>query len=324
MNKIAQVGAFAPQTLAECVQYAELISKSGLVPKDFRGKPQDIVVAIQWGNELNLAPMQSLQNISVVNGRPSMWGDSLLALVRADSRCMGINETVDGDVATCTVKRLLADKSVEEITRTFSKAEAIKAKLWGRHTWEAYPQRMLAMRARGFALRDAFPDVLKGIITTEEANDYPSEKPKDVTPSSSGSPMLDKIDQAKQNPIVKEVQNQFPDAKITKIGNEIVDKWALTYESYKSISLDNLSNMDNSSRQKILGDWWKQSVELFKLATMGSELLRSEDAFQPLFEIVCKTSDKAKSYFETKHIEEIQPEMQRLTQTQTHEIEGVE
>ena len=131
--------------------------------------------------------------------------------------------------------------------------------------------------------------------------------------------MLDKIEKVKQNPIVKETLKTFPNSKITKVGDEIVDKWALAYESYKSISLQNLNNIDNSSRQQILGDWWKQSVDLFKLANMGSELIRSEDAFQPLFEIVCKTSEKAKSYFETKHIADIQPELQRLTQTQTHE-----
>ena len=41
------------------------------------------------------------------------------------------------------------------------------------------------MRARGFALRDAYPDVLKGLISTEEAQDYPEETkrpPKDITP----------------------------------------------------------------------------------------------------------------------------------------------
>lgn len=315
MNKMAKVGAFAPQTLAECVQYAELISKSGLVPKDFRGKPQDIVVAIQWGNELNLAPMQSLQNISVVNGRPSMWGDSLLALVRADSRCMGINETVEGDVATCTVKRLLADKSIEEITRTFSKAEAIKAKLWGRHTWEAYPQRMLAMRARGFALRDAFPDVLKGIITTEEANDYPSEEPKDVTPSPSGSAMLDKIEQAKQNPIVKEVEKQFSDSKITKIGDEFVnpfDNLALTKIDPKTVDgKDGLA-------------WFNHYVKVFQACESADDQEKAEKVFNPIFNELQAKSEEAKDYLQAKFIEKIEPELARLNQIQTHKSEGVQ
>jgi len=33
----------------------------------------------------------------------------------------------------------------------------------------------LQMRARGFALRDAFPDVLKGLLSAEEAGDIPWE-----------------------------------------------------------------------------------------------------------------------------------------------------
>ncbi len=54
--------------------------------------------------------------------------------------------------------------------------DAKRAGLWGKGgPWTAYPKRMLQMRARGFALRDAFPDVLKGMISVEEAQDYPDE-----------------------------------------------------------------------------------------------------------------------------------------------------
>ena len=53
-------------------------------------------------------------------------------------------------------------------------------RLWGKNVWKSYPDRMLQMRARGFALRDSFPDVLKGLITREEAQDYQTE-PINVT-----------------------------------------------------------------------------------------------------------------------------------------------
>tara|TARA_R100001480_G_scaffold133841_1_gene130946 strand:- start:169 stop:873 length:705 start_codon:yes stop_codon:yes gene_type:complete len=94
---------------------------------------------------------------------------------------MGVEETQEGGVATCIVKRKLADGSVEEVKRTFSMKQAQQAQLANRPTWKAYPERMLQHRARGNALRDAFPDVLRGIITTEEAQDY--DDPKDVTPT---------------------------------------------------------------------------------------------------------------------------------------------
>jgi hypothetical protein len=178
-------GTLTPATLTEAMSASEAMARSQLVPKEFVGKPSNILVAMQWGNELGLSPMQSLQNIAIINGKPTMYGDALLALVRADPRCLGVEETVSGEgdkrVATCTIKRgttVMADgREAEEVTRTFNVADAKQAKLWNKQgPWQQYPERMLQMRARGFCMRDAFPDVLRGVITTEEADDYPPAK----------------------------------------------------------------------------------------------------------------------------------------------------
>jgi hypothetical protein len=90
--------------------------------------------------------------------------------------CESVTETIDGEgdnmVATCTAKRRGYEKPT--VVR-FSVADAKKAGLWGKSgPWTQYPRRMLQLRARGFALRDAFPDVLKGLVTAEEAQDYPT------------------------------------------------------------------------------------------------------------------------------------------------------
>jgi hypothetical protein len=182
MNKLPTL---APQTMAEAMDFSKMISHSQMVPKQYQGKPQDVLVAIQWGYELGLQPLQALQNIAVINGKPSVYGDAALALVKNDPRCAGVSETVTGDgdakTATCLVKRRYGD-DIEETVRTFSVRDAKMARLWGKPgPWQQYPDRMLMMRARGFALRDAFPDALKGVITAEEAQDMPSE-PKDITP----------------------------------------------------------------------------------------------------------------------------------------------
>ena len=108
-----------------------------------------------------------------------MFGDALIGLVRRHPDCKGIKETIDGEgddrTATCTVKRLQGGE-IEEITKTFSWRDAKKADLTTRGPWKSYPDRMLQMRARGFALRDGFPDALAGVITREEADDYPEMK----------------------------------------------------------------------------------------------------------------------------------------------------
>ena len=181
MNSIVTTRqSLVPTTINEMELFAEKLSKSILVPKDYQGKPANCFVAIQWGLECGLAPLQALQSIAVINGKPSMYGDALLAMVRADSRCLGVHEEQQGGVATCIIKRKHSDGSVEEVKRTFSMKQAQQAGLSNRPTWKAYPERMLQHRARGNAIRDAFPDVIHGLISAEEAQDY--DEPKDITP----------------------------------------------------------------------------------------------------------------------------------------------
>jgi hypothetical protein len=175
----------APQNMTEAMEYSKILATSNMVPAGYKGKPQDILVAIGWGYEVGLQPMQALQNIAVINGKPSVYGDAALALVKADSRCAGVKEWIEGEgddmTAHCLVKRRY-NEDMEETVATFSVMDAKQARLWGKQgPWQQYPKRMLAMRARGFAIRDAFPDAMKGMITAEEAQDYPTA-PRDVTP----------------------------------------------------------------------------------------------------------------------------------------------
>jgi hypothetical protein len=146
-----------------------------MVPPAYKGQAESIMLAIQMGSEIGLAPMQSLQNISVINGRPAVWGDAVLGLCRQSAVCKDIIEAVAGEgermVATCTAIRV----GSEPVVRSFSVEDAKKAGLWGKAgPWQQYPRRMLQMRARGFAVRDCFPDVLRGLITAEEAADIPA------------------------------------------------------------------------------------------------------------------------------------------------------
>ena len=136
---------------------------------------EDIMIAVQHGLEVGLSPMSALQNIAVVNGKPCIYGDAALALCCSHPAFLDIEETVEGNTATCIVKR--RDRS--PVVRKFSEADAKKAGLWGKQgPWSSYPARMLQMRARSWALRDAFPDALKGLGVAEEVRDY---APRNVT-----------------------------------------------------------------------------------------------------------------------------------------------
>ena len=181
-NAVTTRNSLVPTTLSEAMQFSDVLSKSIMVPREYQGKPANVLVAVQWGMELGLAPMQALQNIAVINGKPSIYGDALLAMVRADHRCRGVKEYLDGETAVCLITRSHQAGEVEEIERKFSVDDAKRAGLWGKQgPWKQYPQRMLQMRARSLAIRDGFPDVIKGLISVEEAEDMAAPI-KDVQP----------------------------------------------------------------------------------------------------------------------------------------------
>jgi hypothetical protein len=175
-NALTLKNSLEPTTLQEAMRFSDILAGSTMVPRDFQGKPGNVLVAIQWGREVGLGPLQALQNIAIINGRPSIWGDAAIALVRGHPDCQSVQEGVEGEGEArqgwCEVTR----RGEQPQRRTFSVGDAKRAGLWGKSgPWTQYPDRMLQLRARGFAIRDVFPDALRGVMTREEAEDMPAE-----------------------------------------------------------------------------------------------------------------------------------------------------
>ncbi len=166
------------QTLDDLWRFSQFVTKAGWAPKGM-STPESILVAIQAGAELGLTPMSALQNMAVINGRPGVYGDAALALVRASGLLESYSETFEGadkDLTAVVSSRRVGDS--EPLVSRFSVEDAKRAQLWGKQgPWTQYPRRMLKWRARGFNLRDNFGDVLKGLSTVEEIRDI-----IDVTP----------------------------------------------------------------------------------------------------------------------------------------------
>ncbi len=164
------ISRLEPQTFGELEHLANVLAKSDIVTKELIGKPANVLLVLMAGNEIGLTAGQSLQSIMVVNGRTSLWGDALMGKVLASPVYESSRDEFDFKTmtATFTVKR----KGQEPLTRTFSQADAVKAGLWTKAgPWTNYPRRMLFHRARSWALRDAFADVLKGLRYYEEERD---------------------------------------------------------------------------------------------------------------------------------------------------------
>lgn len=179
-----------PRTLEEAMRFCEIMADSTLVPKDYQGKPGNIMVAIQLGQELGLSPLRALKSIAVINGRATIWGDELMAMVLASPSCEYIDESASTEKeGVCKAKRV---GHPEHISR-FTLEDAKRAGLLGKPgPWTQYTARMLKLRARGFALRDKFADSLSGLVTTEEALDMPREQPR-IEESVEPSTLKDKL-----------------------------------------------------------------------------------------------------------------------------------
>lgn len=161
---------------SELLQLADILYLGGANQIPGCGRKEAVAHVILAGAEVGLTPTQALSTIMLVGGKTTVYGDGAMALVLASGLADEIKEWSEGegDALTyyCRVKR---KGETEPITREYSVADAKTAELWGKKdNWKKSPKRMLQMRARGFAFRDKFADVLKGLYFWEEVVDGPT------------------------------------------------------------------------------------------------------------------------------------------------------
>jgi len=169
---------FKPNNLGQAWKLADILSKTSFSAG--HKSAQDIFICISMGQQIGLNPFQAVQNISVINGRPTLWGDALLAVCQSHPEYEGVETVFDEKTNTATCKALRKGKP--PVVESFSEAEAKQARLWGKSgPWSQYPTKMLKNRARTWALRTQFADALLGLISSEEL-----EEPLPVAPVDKG------------------------------------------------------------------------------------------------------------------------------------------
>lgn len=178
--------AIVATTMDEAWRMSEAMHRSGLAPKDLNS-PEKVMVAVMYGAEVGLPPMAAVQSIAVMNGRPVLWGDAALGIVKSSGLCVYIKEWSEGaddeKIYYCETQR---KSDPEPVKRSYSVKEAKQAGLWDERDkiknykgeiisnpspWFRFRSRMMQMRARGFCIRDAYADLLKGMRLKEEVDD---------------------------------------------------------------------------------------------------------------------------------------------------------
>lgn len=198
------LAAFVPQDSAQLLKLADVLARSGdLVPKQFQNQPAMITAAIMRGMEVGLNPMQALSSIAVINGRATLWGDALPALVQRAGHHVDVE--YEGQGENLTAVATLTRSSGQKVVRRFSIADAKRAQLLGKPgPWQQYPQRMIAHRARAWAIRDGAADALMGMQVAEEVSDYGPDAARDITPTAT-APRRGGVVYADPDPTVDEI-----------------------------------------------------------------------------------------------------------------------
>lgn len=244
------VAIFEPRSLGEGMELAKLMANSDLVPVAYKGKPGNVIIAMQMGYEVGLKPMQALQNISVINGRPCIWGDALLAIVQGSGKLRYIKEWDDGDASYCETQR---EGYPQPYVNCFTDSDAKAAGLLNKQgPWQTNKRRMRQMRARAFNLRDQFADVLKGLSVAEEVQDYPVN----VTPGGLRS--------TKSSPI------QLPKRKVEVPGKESLEEGVVTGEVLEDPFVASVRGIQQEVKEKNEVISEAQQKRLFAMASSNA------------------------------------------------------
>ncbi len=171
--------AIVPRTLDESADLAERFSKSSLLPKAMQGKAPDVLVTIMAGAEMGLAPMASLRAIHVIEGRPVLSADGMIAIVLGSGKAVYFERVEESEKAVTYETLRVGSKTPRRCTWTIEQAKA--AGLHLKDNWRGYPRAMLASRAKAELARDVYPDVLMGCYTAEEL-EGPHARPDYIAP----------------------------------------------------------------------------------------------------------------------------------------------
>lgn len=290
-----------PSDLEAAYAFAARISGSGLIPKAFQGKPDDILVAMMWASNLKMPFLQILQGIAVINGRPVLWGDTALAVVCASGLLEDMKEEikeVNGVlVAVCSMKR---KGQATAIVRSFSFTQAETAGLAFREVWRKYPQRLLQMRARSYAIRDGFADVLNGIgvedemdnqselttpVQVQQSKQFMMPKRKEVPQiDAKPQPTIETVEEKEKVAVFQEVKAQSPaqaqQAEVSEEGNlfdvELVSEWK--EEISKAQNKNDLKAIFKSSpkeiREHLKEAYTAKSNELAEAESIAASLMQ--------------------------------------------------
>ena len=172
--------AIIPRSLPEVTQMAEQLAKSTLLPDALKGKAADVMVQILAGQELGLSPMASIRGVHIVQGRPVLSADTMVALVLGSGLCEYFSVVEETDTKVTYETKRIGSPHPQKVS--WSDEDTKLAGLAAKDNWRAHKRQMRRARAKAMLARDVYPDVLAGCYDPHEEYTPAETRPAQPAP----------------------------------------------------------------------------------------------------------------------------------------------
>lgn len=158
------------ETLPERLEYSRALAVSNLLPAQYRGKPENVLYAIEFGRSLGIEPIAAINGVHIIEGKPSASAGLISALVRRAGHRLRvwIERDARGALVGAVATIVRTDDPDFEFRSVWTLERASAAGLTGKQVWKNYPEAMLKARAIAEVAREACEEELSGVAYTPE------------------------------------------------------------------------------------------------------------------------------------------------------------
>lgn len=165
---MTEIAIRTQDSLADRIYYAQTLAESGLLPKQYRKSPENVLYAVEYGRGLGLNPIQAMNSVHVIEGKPSPSSGLIGAMVRKAGHKLRVRveRGQSGPVAIAQIIR--SDDPEWTFESRWDMDRARRAGVAGKQVWKAYPEAMLKARAITEVAREACEEALLGFSHSAE------------------------------------------------------------------------------------------------------------------------------------------------------------
>ena len=155
---------------------AKMLTSSSLLPDVFKGNIANTMIALEMANRIGASPLMVMQNLYIVHGKPSWSSTFIISAINACGRFSPLRFEMTGKCDTLECYAWAYDKRTNDkligvnVTMEMAKAEGWVSKAGSK--WKTMPELMIRYRSAAFFGRLYAPDILMGMHTAEEVDDF--------------------------------------------------------------------------------------------------------------------------------------------------------